>query len=87
MMRKELAVPVGTNTSRSHRSGGKIKLCPLSLQNYFSPSSFGMKQISEWLPEAGQQGETHPITPVSSHPPVVALGCRGFWRHHFTVVY
>lgn len=85
MMRKELAEPVGTNTSHSHKSGGKIKLCPLSVQNYFPPSSFRMKQTSECLPEAGQQRETHPITPASSHPPVVTLRCRGFWRHTFYI--
>lgn len=73
MMRKELAVPVGTNTSHSHRSGGKIKLHPPSLQNYFSPSSFEViKFLIFFLKQ--DRGETHPITPASSHPPVVTLG-------------
>lgn len=55
----------------------KINSVPSLYRFIFSPSSFGRKQISAWVPEAGQQGETHPITPASPHPPLVTLGYRG----------
>lgn len=39
MVRKELAVPVGTNTSHSHRSGGKVKPCPFSSTGLLFPQA------------------------------------------------
>lgn len=39
MVRKELAEPAGTNTSHSHRSGGKVKLCPFPSTELLFPQA------------------------------------------------
>lgn len=52
-------VQTGANADLLHRSGHKIKLSPLPLQDIFPPNSFKMKQVPGWLHEAGQQEETH----------------------------
>lgn len=48
-MRKELAVPAGTNAALLYGPGAEIRPSPFPLQT----------QVSGWLGEAGQQEETH----------------------------